>query len=194
MSKNLVFILLLLLSLKIDCFAQFTSINDINSYYRYFDDNNHNNFNSDSTDQIKNLCAGYRIGIPFIVGIRCEYALRRNNDMMPIYLLTGDISLTLGYAVSLALERRIGHSPFYTGFGYNFTKVAIFASGGDVVVGGVNSIHSILVTIGLRTSYRKENSLNLSLGGLITPQLFPDYPFFPVFHISIVGISKKKFR
>ena len=132
-----------------------------------------------------NLCAGYRIGLPFLVGLHFEYTLMRDDDMMPIYLLTGDISLTLGYAASLALERRIAHSPFYLGCGYNYMRYMFY---------GKYDIHSLLSIFSLRTSYKKENSFNLSLGALITPKSLSDIYLIPMLHISMVGISNKNSR
>lgn len=142
---------------------------------------------ADSNQSPNKFYAGYKTGLPFFAGVRLEYLLKRSSDMMPTYLIAGDISLTWGFGASLALERRIGHSRFYTGCGYNYTRVILFVSGGDVVVGGASNVHSILLTIGLRTSYQNGNSFNIALGGLITPSIFEDLPVFPVLHLSMIG-------
>ena len=130
----------------------------------------------------RKFSGGLRIGAPFLAGIRLEYAIRSAEDFMPIYAVTGDISLTLGYSVSIMTERRVMHSPCYIGIGYNYWRFMFY---------GTHDIHSIETRFGLRTSYKKQNSLNLMIGGLVIPVAINHYYLFPCVHISMVRISRR---
>jgi len=133
----------------------------------------------DSSKNRKVFYPGMRTGIPYFFGFRYEWILKRDADLMPVYLLTGDISATLGYGISLALERRIGHTSFYAGCGYNFTQILIPWS----AIG----LHSMLLTIGQRSSYQKQKVFNYSIGVLMTPLSFDHYFVFPLLSISVAG-------
>jgi hypothetical protein len=143
-----------------------------------------------SSQNRKVFYPGIRTGIPYFFGFRYEWILKRDADFMPVYILTGDISATLGFGVSLGMERRLGSSQYFVGFGYTSTVVIIPASGSagaDVALGGALGLHSAFVTIGKRTSYQKEKVFNYSIGVLVTPLSFDHFIVFPLLTISITG-------
>lgn len=144
----------------------------------------------DSSQNRKIFYPGIRTGFPYFFGFRYEWILKRDADFMPVYLLTGDISATLGFGISLAAERRVGTSQYYVGCGYAFTVIIIPASGSasvDVAIGGAFGLHSALITIGKRTSYQKEKIFNYSVGVLVTPLSSDHFILFPLLTISVTG-------
>ncbi|MCX6640844.1 MAG: hypothetical protein NTW14_10245 [bacterium] len=133
-----------------------------------------------------NFHLGLSAGLPFLVGIRGESILARAQDNSPSWAITGDVGLTAGLYASAILERRLSTSPFYAGFGYNYTLLAIAGGSGDVAYGGSSNIHSLLFTISARTTYQKAASVCFTLGAMVQPWYGWDAAIYPMLRISLI--------
>ena len=134
----------------------------------------------------QNFYSGISAGAPFLIGLKFEYILNRNDDTLPSYIITSDIGVTCGYAASIAIEKRLGRSSFYAGCGYNFTRIAFGVSAGDLGAGVNANLHSALITIGYRSPYRKSLIKNMSFGLLLNPSEIKELPVVPVLKFSIL--------
>jgi len=137
-------------------------------------------------DKPRILHIGVSAGFPYIFGLKFESILNRCEDKMPSLLITSDLGMTLGWYGSLILEKRLGHSPFYLGGGYNFTLITFGYGGGEVAGIAKEPVHSLLLAISARSSYQKHVSIGASLGLLFNPSISDWLPVLPALKLSLI--------
>jgi len=142
---------------------------------------------STRANKFGNWFAGYRMGIPYIAGLRGEYVLKWSPNAKPAFLLAADVALTYGYSAAIALESQLGNSSIFIGGGYNYTWFAFGVSGGDVAVVLANSFHSGQFSLTWRSNYQRENIIGISLGALISPSFSETHYLFPMIHLILIS-------
>jgi hypothetical protein len=109
----------------------------------------------------------------------------KSADLRPNFLFSLEGGITLGFYANLSIEKRLGNSPFYAGIGYNFNRIILGGSAGDMAWLGKTDISAALLSTSYRTSYLRSTVFCFTLGMLIAPQI-GESPVLPLLKVSLM--------